>query len=189
MKPVFSARDLAVTQAGVAALLFLIMPILHLIDNSQYKWLSVLHGVGATLTILVSCYMLHLLYPLLRRRADAVKRLKFILTIVNTLIAATIITANWLYIGYRAPDGARQWFIYHQPSIHLILMEYKEFVGLFPLPLGIGALWILHRFGKQMEHTSNNLISSTIAVILTLMWICLIIGFVFGITMVKIKGV
>ncbi|MEI5908615.1 hypothetical protein WAK64_16325 [Bacillus spongiae] len=189
MKPVFSARDLAVTQAGVAAFLFILMPIVHLIDNSQYKWLSVLHGVGATLTVLVSCYMLHLLYPLLRRRVGTVKRLKLILFLVNILVLATIITANWLYIGYRAPDGARQWFIYHHPSIHLILMEYKEFISLFPLPLGVGALWILHRFGRQMEQTKDTLVSSTIAVLITLMWICLIIGFVFGMTIVRIKGV
>ncbi|NBI29956.1 hypothetical protein [Chengkuizengella marina] len=189
MKPIISARDLAVTQAGFAALLFILMPILHWVDDSQYKWLSIFHGVGATLTVLASCYMLHLIYPLLRGKAGTVKRLKFILWLVNILTLASIITANWLYIGYRAPDGARQWFIYHHPSIHLILMEYKEFVALFPLPLGIGALWILHRFGKQMEQSTNTTISSVIAILLTLMWVCLIIGFVFGLAMVKIKGV
>ncbi|MDP5277009.1 hypothetical protein [Chengkuizengella axinellae] len=189
MKPIFSARDLAVTQACVAALLFILMPILHLIDNSQYKWLSMFHGIGATLTVLLSCYMLHLIYPLLRGKVGAVKRLKLILLLVNILTLASIVTANWLYIGYRAPDGARQWFIYHHPSIHLILMEYKEFVALFPVPLGIGALWILHRFGKEMEQSSNTGISSVVAILLTLMWICLMIGFVFGLAMVKIKGV
>src|SRR5688572_14030092 len=109
MKPIFNSRDLAITQACVAALFFLMIPLFNFMGISSYTLASVLHGLGATMTVMISCYSLHQVYPLLRRKEGSAAKLEFTLWLTNVLVLATIITANWLYIGYRAPDSGQQW--------------------------------------------------------------------------------
>jgi hypothetical protein len=187
MKPIFNSRDLAVTQACVATLFFLMIPLFNLMGISSYTLSSVLHGLGATMTVMISCYSLHQVYPLLRRKEGSAAKLEFTLWLTNVLILATIITANWLYIGYRAPDSGQQWLLYHNPIGHTVMMEFKEFVSLFPLPLGVAAAWILRRFRNHLSEDTG--IASVIAILVTLMWICLIIGFVLGIGLAKLRMV
>lgn len=187
MKPTLNSRDLAVTQACVAALFFITIPLFNLMGISSYTLSSVLHGLGATVTVMISCYSLHQVYPLLRGKEGSAAKLEFTLWLTNTLVLATIITANWLYIGYRAPDSGQQWLLYHNPVGHTVFMEFKEFVALFPLPLGVAAAWILRRFRAQLS--TNTGIASVIAILVTFMWICLMIGFVLGIGLAKLRMV
>jgi hypothetical protein len=187
MKPTFNSRDLAVTQSCVAALFFLMIPLFNLMGISSYKLSSVLHGLGATITVMISCYSLHQVYPLLRGKKGSAAKLELTLWLTNILVLATIITANWLYIGYRAPDSGQQWLLLHNPLGHMVMMEFKEFVSLFPLPLGVAAAWILRRFRDQLSEDMG--IASVIAILVTLMWICLMIGFVLGIGLAKLRMV
>lgn len=187
MKSNFYSRDFAVTQGCVAALFFLMIPLFNLMGISSFPLQSVLHGLGATMTVMVSCYSLHLIYPLLQGKEGSAKKLERILWITNLLVLATIVSANWLYIGYRAPDGVQQWLLYHLPMGHAVFMEFKEFVALFPLPLGVAAAWILRRFREQLSE--NRGIASVIGILVTLMWICLMIGFVLGIGLAKLRMV
>ena len=185
MKPMFSIRDLAVTQGIMAALFFLLIPLFNLFGLSNHKLNSVLHGLGATLTVLLSCYVLHALYPFLRGKEGAERKLEFLLWIVNILTLLTIIFGNWIYMGYRAPDGAQQWFLYNAPLGHLVIMEFKEFASLFPLPLGMAASFLMWRFRNYFDKVHG--VSSVIALLVTLMWIFLLIGFVFGLGISKLK--
>lgn len=187
MKPIFNSRDLAVTQACVAALFFLMIPLFNMMGISSYPLPSVFHGLGATITVMVSCHALHLVYPLLREKEGSEAKLEFTLWLTNALVLATIVTANWLYIGYRAPDSGQQWLLYHNPMAHMVLMEFKEFVSLFPLPLGVAATWILRRFRGRISEIPG--IASVVAILVTFMWICLIIGFVLGIGLAKLRMV
>jgi hypothetical protein len=163
------------------------IPLFNLMGISSHPLSSVLHGLGATITVMLSCHALHLVYPLLREKEGSAARLEFTLWLTNALIIATIVAANWLYIGYRAPDGGQQWLLYHNPPAHTVLMEFKEFVALFPLPLGIAAAWILRRFRGHMSETPGA--ASVVAILVTFMWICLIIGFVLGIGLAKLRMV
>lgn len=187
MKPIFNSRDLAITQACVAALFFLLIPLFNLMGISSYTLASVLHGLGATITVIISCYSLHQVYPLLRGKKGSAAKLELTLWLTNVLVLATIITANWLYIGYRAPDSGQQWLLHHNPLGHTVMMEFKEFVSLFPLPLGVAAAWILRRFRDELSEDRG--FTSVIAILVTLMWICLMIGFVFGIGLAKLRMV
>lgn len=49
-------------------------------------------------------------------------------------------------------------------------MEWKEFVSLFPLPLGVVAGFILRRF----EH--NKEAGSVVLLLIALLWLCLVTG-------------
>ncbi|MNG24143.1 hypothetical protein D3C84_1088340 [compost metagenome] len=69
-------------------------------------------------------------------------------------------------------------------------MEYKEFVSLFPLALGVCAAVLtrrVRRSGLVSEEAAG--IHTVIAVLVTLMWITLLIAFVLGIGLAKLKMV
>jgi hypothetical protein len=185
MKPIFNTRDLAATQGIMAAFFFLLIPVFNLFGLSTHKLDSILHGLGATLTVIISCFVLHALFPFLRGKEGSVKKLELSLWITNILILLTIIIGNWLYMGYRAPDGAQQWFLYNAPLGHLVMMEFKEFTSLFPLPLGVAGSFLLWRFKRDIETVKG--VSSVIALLVTLMWLFLLLGFVFGIGITKLK--
>ena len=187
MKSIFNARDFAVTQASVAALLFLSIPLFNVIGYSNHKLEAVLHGLGATITVIMSCQVLHLTYPMLRGKKGAAVTLEWVLWLTNILVLITIILGNWLYIAYRGPDGPQQWLMYRSPEVHLIIMEFKEFVSLYPLPLGIAAAVLLRRFRHKLEPGSA--VSGIIALLITLFWICLLIGFACGLGLTKLKMV
>ncbi|NBC71604.1 hypothetical protein [Paenibacillus sacheonensis] len=187
MKSLFTARDFAVTQACVAAALFLSIPLFNVIGFSNHKLQAVLHGLGATVTVIMSCQTIHLIYPMLRGKIGAAAKLEWVLWLTNAMVLLTIIFGNWLYIAYRGPDGPQEWLMYHSPEVHLILMEYKEFVSLYPLPLGIAAGFLLRRFRHTLEPGSA--VGGIIALLITLFWICLLIGFAFGIGLTKLRMV
>lgn len=186
MKQMFTSRDLAVTQAVVAALFFLMIPVFYLLGVSTNKLAGFLHGIGSTLTVILACRVLHLLYPLLRGQKGAAKKLSLALWLTNGLVLLTIIFGNWLYIGYRAPDAVQQWLIYNVPAAHTVVMEFKEFVSLFPLPLGVAAGVLLHRFRDNLQESG---VASVVAMLVTLFWICLLIGLVAGFGLSKLKMV
>ena len=187
MRSLFTERDFAVTQASIAALLFLSIPLFNVIGLSNHKLMAVLHGLGATVTVIMSCQTIHLIYPMLRGKKGAAASLEWSLWLTNLMVLLTIVFGNWLYIAYRAPDGPQEWLLYHSPAVHYIVMEYKEFVSLYPLPLGIAAAVLLRRFRHALEPGSAA--SGIIALLITLFWICLLIGFVLGIGLARLRMV
>jgi len=179
-------RDLAMTQGAIAIVLFLMIPLANTFAPAgAHRLAGVLHGLGASLTLLVATYMWHAYYSFARGRDQAASVLAWRLLMTNVLAAATVVAGNWLYIGYQAPDGASEWFKLHSPFAHWVVMEYKEFVSLMTLPFGIGANFLLRRCvsgGSCSEEMKR-----TIGVLLTLMWLCLLIGFAFGLMLAKWK--
>lgn len=182
-KPIWHLKDLAFMQAGVTALLFLTIPILNLVGPGGNKWPGVLHGLGSTLTLIFGLQALHQIYPLLRGKEGSAEKLERTLWMLNGLVLLAIIFGNWLYIAYRAPDGLQQWELFYNPSMHLVAMEFKEFVALFALPMGVSAAFILRRFRDAMH--LDHAISGAVAILVSLTWFCLLIGFVLGIAITK----
>ena len=109
MRSLFTERDFAVTQASIAALLFLSIPLFNIIGFSNHKLMAVLHGLGATVTVIMSCQTIHLIYPMLRGKKGAAASLEWSLWLTNLMVLFTIVFGNWLYIAYRAPDGPQEW--------------------------------------------------------------------------------
>ena len=187
MRLLFSARDFAITQAGIASILFISIPLFNILGLSNHRLESVLHGLGATVTVMMSCQVIHLVYPMLRGKKGAAAKLEWVLWITNVMVLLTIVLGNWLYPSYRGVDGPQQWLMYHTPEVHLIIMEYKEFVSLYPLPLGIAATFLLRRFRHHLE--PGSVVSGIIALLITLFWVCLLVGLAFGIGLAKLKMV
>lgn len=175
MKRLFRTRDLAVTQACVTAFLFLLIPLFHLLDKEAFWLQGLLHGLAAILTVGMGCWTFHAAFVSLRTRESGGNGLERLVWLTNGLVLLAIISGNWLYMGYRSPDGPQQWLLTHTPAAHIVVMEWKEFVSLFPLPLGVVAGFLLRRFrtDKQMGHV--------VLLLIALLWLCLMIGLVTGI--------
>lgn len=186
MKSLINSRDLAVTQISVTALLFLLLPFFTLLGGSAHKTPAFLHGLAAVTAVILSSRLVHWTFPLLQNK-EIPASMEVVLWLTNLLIFLAIVTGNWLYIPYRAPDGPQQWLIFHYPAVHFIVMEFKEFISLFPLPLGITAGVILQRFRHDIgEEPAIRLI---LTMLLTLSWFCLLAGLIFGLGLMKLKMV
>jgi hypothetical protein len=181
-------RDLAVAQGFIAVVLFLLIPLANVFGGSgAHRLAGVLHGVGASMTLLVATYTWHAYYNYARGIKGARVKLEWRLLVTNVLVLLTVIIGNWLYIGYQAPEGASEWFKLHLPFGHWVVMEYKEFVALMTIPFGIVAAVLIRRFAGSDEKRPE--IRYAVGVLLTMMWLCLLIGFVFGLVLSKWKGV
>ncbi|QRG66541.1 hypothetical protein [Brevibacillus choshinensis] len=180
MKGLFRTRDLAVTQACVTAFLFLLIPLVHLLDKGFYWLQGLLHGLSATMTVMLGCWTFHVAFMKLGRGKEGGSGLERLLWLTNLLVLLAIISGNWLYMGYRSPDGPQSWLLAHTPLAHNIVMEWKEFVSLFPLPLGVAAGFILRRFGNNKE------IGQIVLLLIALLWLCLMVGLVTGIGLITL---
>lgn len=185
MKRNFPLNDLAVTLGVVTAFLFSLIPVFNWLGVGNARWSGILHGAASTFTLLVACFVMHALFSLYRVPEAALPKLIGRLSVLNGIVLLSIITGNWLYIAYRAPDGAMQWFLMHAPNAHTILMEFKEFISLFPLPLGIAASFILYRFRHSLSDMPE--VKHVLAVLIVLLWMCMLAGFVFGIGLAKLR--
>ncbi|MDQ0862064.1 hypothetical protein [Bacillus sp. V2I10] len=185
MKLMIHVRDLAVTQGSVTALLFLMIPLVHLFSDSPYRWAATLHGLASVMTMIASFVTVHLATMLVKGNNEILLPLAKWLWVTNGLILLAIIFGNWLYIGYRAPDSVQQWLQFHEPAMHFIVMEFKEFVALGSLPFGvIGS--ILLRSYQQMEEKQ---LAALIAFFIYASWLCLLLSFVTGFGLALLKSV
>jgi hypothetical protein len=86
---------------------------------------------------------------------------------------------------YRGEGGARQRLLATAPFVHSVLMEFKEFICLMPLPLYIGAAFLLWHYAPQLERDSR--LTAVIGVLLTTAWAFLIGGAVLGLSIAKVQ--
>ncbi|MDF2960199.1 MAG: hypothetical protein K0S39_1934 [Paenibacillus sp.] len=178
-------RDIAVAQGMIAVLLFLLIPLANAAGPGSQRLSGVLHGLGASLTLLVATYAWHAYYTYAKGNKASRTKLEWRLLATNVLTLATIAAGNWLYIGYQAPEGASEYFKLHAPMGHWVVMEYKEFVGLMTFPLGVAASVLIRRFSG--EGTAIGEIRWVVGILLTLLWFCLFVGFTFGLILAKWK--
>ncbi|CAG7642817.1 hypothetical protein ACFQI7_10900 [Paenibacillus allorhizosphaerae] len=181
-------KDVAVAQGMMALLFFLLVPLVNIFGPGYQRTASMLHGLGAALTMLLSTYAMHAYYGYAKGNAAAKTKLQNRLLLTNVLTLCTIVAANWLYADYQAPDGASEWLKLHAPAGHWVLMEYKEFVALMAFPFGTAASVLLWR----MPETSGGeaeVFRYIIGMLLTLLWFCLLVGFAFGLMLAKWKMV
>ncbi|MFQ5839071.1 MAG: hypothetical protein ACE5HJ_09885, partial [Thermoplasmata archaeon] len=114
-------------------------PVSFLVGEGESKLVAAFHGIAAFIFLLSATITLYLGWRLLIGEIKAFKDLK-LLSVFNAVMAAvTIIFGNWIYIAYRSPGGPREYFLETNPVVHQIFFEFKEFMALFTLPMGVVA--------------------------------------------------
>jgi len=177
----------------VAGTLFLILvalltaPLNLFFGGSQLAVIGAVHGLLATLGVVVGTVAAYLGYRLFTGKLRAFSDLK-ILSLVSTFIAAaTIIFGNWIYIAYRAPDGPRAFFLANNPDIHGIFFEFKEFIALFPLPLAVATTYIIWRYGDRLVEDKS--LRTWVGIAIAVAWGGLMIAYMLGAGITKLRSV
>jgi hypothetical protein len=179
------SRRIAVAQAWLGAALLLAWPLFNMVHPTHFPWQATLHALSAVSMVVVGSYGGHHAIFLLRgvgSRIPAIRRLS--LWCVG-LSALTIVSGNWAYMPYRGEGGARQRLVATAPFFHSVLMEFKEFICLMPLPLYVGAAFLLWYCNTQLERDSQ--LTAVIGVLLITAWAFLIAGAVVGISIAKVQ--
>lgn len=174
-------------QAFGALLLLLMLVGLDLFFPTPYALKAAVHGVSTISALVVGTYMTHRAYFLLRGARinyTSLKKWALASTLLN-LIAA--ISGNWIYMRYRGENGPRDWILKTIPDFHNILMEFKEFVSLFPFPLMVIVSFALFYYQDNLQ--SRHDIKQYVGIVIMAAWFFLMLGFVAGLILAKLRFV
>lgn len=186
-----SPKTTIVTWLAVSLFLALIAatsaPFFAFLGDSAYAVVSTIHGLLATLGVLVGTISAYLGWRLFIGKLRAFSDLK-LLSLASALVSAgTIFFGNWIYIGYRATGGPRAFFLANNPEIHGVFFEFKEFIALFTLPLTVAVTFTLWRYDQQiMEHRG---LRSWLGIAFAIGWGALMIAFLLGAAITKLRSV
>ena len=186
-----SPKTTIVTWLAVTLFLALIAatsaPFFAFLGDSAYAVVGTIHGLLATLGVLVGTIAAYLGWRLFIGKLRAFSDLK-LLSIVSALVSAgTIFFGNWIYVGYRAPGGPRAYFLANNPEIHEVFFEFKEFIALFTLPLAISVAFIMWRYDQQVLEERG--LRSWLGVAFAIGWAALMIAFLLGAAITKARSV
>jgi hypothetical protein len=177
----------------VAVTLFLVLlalltaPLNLFFGGNQLAVIGAVHGLLATLGVVVGTVAAYLGYRLFAGKLKAFSDLK-ILSLASTFIAAaTVIFGNWIYIAYRAPSGPRAFFLANNPEIHEIFFEFKEFIALFPLPLAVATTYIIWRYGDRLVEDKS--LRTWVGIAIAVAWGGLMIAYMLGAGITKLRSV
>ncbi len=179
------SRRVALAQAWLGAALLFLLPLFNLLHPTNFPWQAALHAFSAVGIVVIGGYAGHHAIYLLRgvsHRIPIIRRLSYWCIF---FAAITIVSGNWAYMPYRGEGGARQRLLAEAPFFHTVLMEFKEFICLLPLPLYIGAAFLMWYYDTQVMRDSR--IASVIGVLMITAWAFLIAGAVAGISIAKVQ--
>ena len=186
-----SPKTTLVTWVAVTLFLALIVattaPFFEFLGDSAYALVSTIHGLLATLGVLVGTITAYLGWRLFIGKLRAFSDLK-LLSIVSALVSAgTIFFGNWIYIGYRASGGPRAYFLTNNPDIHNVFFEFKEFIALFTLPVAVSVAFIMWRYDRQVLDERG--LRSWLGLAFAIGWAALMIAFLLGAAITKVRSV
>lgn len=139
------------SQVGIALLLLLTLSASDFLFPSEYKLKAGIHGLSAILAVVVGTFLTHRALPLIKGLQVKLESLRRWLLAATLLNLAGAISGNWIYMRYRGQDGPRDWILERVPAFHNVLMEFKEFVSLFPFPLMLAATFMLYYYGLPIQ--------------------------------------
>ncbi len=170
-----------------AAILFVSAPANQLLGESRYGIRSAFHGLFATVFMVTVTIGFYQAFRLWTGIAVNVKELE-IGSVINSFVCfLAILSGNWLYIPYRSAEGPRNHFLETVPEIHKIFFEFKEYAGLFTLPLVVAATYLIFRYGERLNH--NRELREITALLLVLAFFYFLITFGLGAAITKLKAV
>lgn len=186
-----SPKTTIVTWLAVTLFLALIAaisaPFTTFLGDSAYAVVGTIHGLLATLGVLVGTITGYLGWRLFIGKLRAFSDLK-LLSIVSALVSTgTIMFGNWIYIGYRAAGGPRRFFLDNNPEIHEIFFEFKEFIALFTLPLSVSVAFIMWRYDQQVMEERG--LRSWLGIAFAVGWGALMIAFLLGAAITKLRSI
>ncbi len=191
--PTGDPSPLVTVATWVAVTLFLILialltaPVEAFFGTGTLAVISATHGLLATLGVIVGTVTSYLGYRLFTGKIKAFSDLKILSAVSTFIAAATIIFGNWIYIAYRAPGGPRAFFLKQNPAIHGVFFEFKEFIALFPLPLAVAATYVIWKYGNEL--IENKPLRTWVGMIFALAWGGLIIAYLLGAGITKLRSV
>lgn len=158
-----------------------------LMGESPFASMATIHGMFATLGVIIGSAAGYLGWRLLLGNLKAYRDLRILATISSVLAFLTAVSGNMIYIAYRAEGGPREFFKGNFPEIHEIFFEFKEFIGLFPLPIAVAATFILWKYKNSLPIDEN--IRNSVGVMIAVAWTVLMIAFVLGAAITKLMPV
>jgi len=162
-------------------------PVGLLVGDTQWQYISAFHGLGATVFMIGATISVYLAWRLYVGEIRAFKDLKWLVSFSAIMSAVTISFGTWIYIAYRAPGGPRTYFIENLPAVHQVFFEFKEFIALFTLPMFLASAFILWRYGETLVQHREARAAASIPVLLG--WSYLIVAYVLGAAITKLRGV
>lgn len=181
------SKTLIRTQVAIALALLVLLPAANFYYPSEYSLQAGIHGISTIAAIVVGTYLTHRAMPLIKGmqvRFDSLRRWLLAATLVNL---AGAISGNWIYMRYRGQEGPREWILAHVPFFHNVLMEFKEFVSLFPFPLMLTATFALYYYGMSIRYRRD--IIRFVGITILVSWSFLLLGFVAGLVLAKLRFV
>jgi len=175
------------SQVAIALGLLLLLPTANFFYPGNYSLKAGIHGVSAVLAMVIGTYLTHRALPLLKGMHVRLETLRRWILAATLLNLAGAISGNWIYMRYRGQDGPRDWILAHVPAFHNVLMEFKEFVSLFPFPIMLAATFIVYYYGMPMQHRHD--ITRFVGISIVISWSFLLLGFVAGLVLAKLRFV
>jgi hypothetical protein len=175
------------SQVAIALALLLLLPAANFFYPTDYGLKAGIHGVSAILAIVMGTFLTHKAIPLIKGMEVNLESLRRWLLAAALLNLAGAISGNWIYMRYRGQDGPRDWILAHVPNFHNVLMEFKEFVSLFPFPLMLSATAMLYYYGLPMQLRRD--IARFVGITILVSWSFLMLGFVAGLVLAKLRFV
>ena len=174
----------------LSTVLFLFLPLVNLLSPSPWqRTMGAVHGIASLLAVLVISYAGHMAFPLLRGVRKILPQVRTFTFWSSFLAFLAIVSGNWIYMRYRAPEGgARAWLTQNTPLVHYLFMEYHEFTVLFTLPLAVACTWILWKYGDSiMEKQNRPVLTATCVALMTIMFFA-IGGLVSGLNVARMHN-
>ncbi len=175
------------TQATLALLILLGLAGLDFFFPTAYRLQAGLHGLTTISALVVGTFLTHRAYPLIRGMHCNLESLRRWLLGAFALNFLGAVSGNWMYMRYRGQDGPKDWILANVPAFQNVLMEFKEFVSLFPFPLILSAVFIMFYYGNAL-HIRRDL-SQLVGVLILVSWLFLLLGFVAGLVLAKLRFV
>ena len=174
---------------GLVGLMVVVLtaPVEALLGPGKHAIRSALHGTVAGLFMVTSTVGLFQAYRIFAGTAWNIAELQVGSVVSAMLSALTILSGNWIYIPYRAPEGPRSYFLQEAPEVHNVFFEFKEFVALFTFPLAVVAAYLLIRYGAEIYRRKG--LNTMVAVLLVLLFFYFVIAFGLGAAVTKLKSV
>jgi hypothetical protein len=179
------SRRILVGQAWLGAFLLLLWPLFNLWHPTQFPWHATLHALSAVGMVVFGSYAGHQAIYLLRGASSRIPAIRRLSLWCVGLSALVVVSGNWAYMPYRGVGGARQRLLDSVPFFQNVVMEFKEFICLLPLPLYVGAAFLLWYYGQQAARDQR--IASVIGVLLIAAWAFLMAGAVMGMSIAKVQ--
>jgi hypothetical protein len=158
-----------------------------LLGEGGYAAIAAFHGLSAGVMMVVVTIGLYLAYQLFMGQIVNLRDLRLLSVVNATMAFITIVFGNWIYVGYRANDGVREWLLANNPEAHKIFFEFKEYMALFTLPLAVLAAYLLLRY--DMALFERRWLRATVAVVLALTFFYFTLAFGLGAAITKIRPV